>query len=72
MRKVAKAAGVSAVLLAALQQPVHAYIDPGSASYAFQIITGGVLGGLFLLKTYWGKLKGSFRNGVSRVRRPKA
>ena len=72
MRNVAKAAGVSAVLLAVLQQPVYAYIDPGSASYAFQIITGGVLGGLFLLKTYWGKLKGSLRNGVSRVRRPKA
>jgi hypothetical protein len=54
------------------QEPVYAYIDPGSASYAFQIVAGGVLGGLFLAKTYWGKLKTSVRNGMSRIRRSKA
>jgi hypothetical protein len=34
----------------------YGYIDPGSGSYLFQMIIGGVLGALFLLKLYWRKL----------------
>jgi hypothetical protein len=71
MRSAAKVSVLSAAMtFVAVHQPVQAYIDPGSASYALQILTGGILGGLFLVKTYWGKLKDSLRR-VARVRRSK-
>ena len=41
----------------------RAYVDPGSASYVVQILAGGVLGGLFVLRSYWPRVKAS----VSRV-----
>jgi len=60
------------ILLLTQPAPAYAYIDPGTASYAFQVVAGALLGGVFLVKTYWGKLKDSVRHGVSRVRRTKA
>ena len=57
------------IVLLAEPAPAYAYIDPGTASYAFQVVAGALLGGVFLVKTYWGKLKDSVRNGVSRARR---
>ena len=38
-------------------QNAYAYVDPGSASLFFQALIGGVMGGLFLLKVYWVKIK---------------
>jgi len=36
----------------------HLYLDPGSGSLLAQLLAAGLLGGLlFLLKTYWGRLK---------------
>ena len=32
---------------------VEAYIDPGIGSYTLQLIVGGLLGGLFIIKRYW-------------------
>jgi hydrogenase-4 membrane subunit HyfE len=37
--------------------PVHAYIDPGSASYVFQLVIGSALGALFVIRSYWTGLK---------------
>jgi hydrogenase-4 membrane subunit HyfE len=37
--------------------PVHAYVDPGSASYVFQLLVGTVLGALFVIRSYWSRLK---------------
>ena len=34
----------------------HAYLDPGTGSYFIQIIIGGLLGGLFLTKTFWANI----------------
>ena len=39
---------------------VHAYIDPGTGSYLFQIFIAGALGGLYAIKTYWAALKHYF------------
>ena len=65
---------VGSVLLLLLisERPAEAYIDPGTASYVFQIIVGAVLGGVFLLRTYWSRLLTTVRSMVSRdaVRRP--
>lgn len=35
----------------------EAYLDPGTGSFIIQMIVAGVAGSLFLLKTYWQKLK---------------
>lgn len=38
-------------------EPAHAYLDPGSGSFIFQIIIGTVLGSMFALKTYFRGIK---------------
>jgi hypothetical protein len=38
------------------EKPAHAYIDPGSASYLYQIVVGAALGAMFLVRTYWQRL----------------
>ncbi|GAB4284838.1 MAG: hypothetical protein Kow0029_31540 [Candidatus Rifleibacteriota bacterium] len=35
----------------------HAYIDPGTGSFVFQLLISALVGGIFILKTYWQKLK---------------
>ena len=47
----------------------QAYIDPGSASYLFQVLVGGLLGGAFVLRTYWTRVKGALERvfGPERV-----
>ncbi len=47
--------------------PLHAYIDPGSASYVFQLVVGSALGALFVVRSYWGGLK----TYIGRVLRPR-
>ena len=34
-----------------------AYLDPGTGSYALQLLMAGVFGGLFALKQSWGQLR---------------
>lgn len=34
-------------------KPAQAYLDPGTGSYLFQLLIGGLLGGLFIFKQYW-------------------
>lgn len=41
----------------------HAYLDPGTGSYLFQLLIAGLVGLLFAIKVYWGKIK-SFIGGV--------
>jgi hypothetical protein len=36
---------------------VYAYLDPGTGSYIFQLLLAGLLGLLFAVKIYWGKIK---------------
>jgi hypothetical protein len=40
--------------------PAHAYIDPGSGSFIFQIVVGGLLGAAFAVKTFWRRIVGRF------------
>lgn len=50
------------VLLASLT-PVaaYAYIDPGTGSVILQALVAGILGSLFVIKTYWAKITAFFR-----------
>jgi len=38
------------------------YLDPGSGSYLIQLLLAAVLGGAFLVKAYWQKIKEFFHN----------
>ncbi len=35
----------------------HAYIDPGTGSYFFQLLIGALLAAGFAIKIYWSRLK---------------
>ena len=48
------------------ERPAEAYVDPGSASYLFQLVVGGALGALFLIRTYWTRLVTTVRSRFSR------
>lgn len=41
-----------AVLVLTLPTQAHAYLDPGTGSYAVQIIIASTVGGLYALKMY--------------------
>jgi hypothetical protein len=47
-----------------------AYLDPGSGSFLLQLLLAGVLGGLFVLRSQWAKVKGFFRRVFSRGEKP--
>lgn len=38
-----------------------AYLDPGTGSFLLQVLAGGMFGGMFLVKRFWGQLKGMVR-----------
>tara|TARA_B100000315_G_C14201068_1_gene417693 strand:+ start:250 stop:438 length:189 start_codon:yes stop_codon:yes gene_type:complete len=38
----------------------QAYIDAGTASMVFQSLVAAIVGGLFIIRTYWDKLKSFF------------
>lgn len=56
------------VLLGAIE--AYAYIDLGTGSYVFQVVVASLLGGLFVLKAYWAKIRDLF--GRRRHRRDDA
>ena len=38
--------------------PAHAYLDPATGSAVLQVLIGGAMGALFVVKRYWRQLKG--------------
>lgn len=48
-------------LLASIDSAPPAYLDPGSGSYLLQLLIAGALGGLLMLRIYWGKVTDFFR-----------
>jgi hypothetical protein len=57
---------VAVCLLALGERSAEAYVDPGSASYLFQLLVGGALGAIFLIRTYWTRLVTGVRARLSR------
>ena len=49
-------------------KPAHAYLDPGTGSYVFQILIASVIGGTVVFKSGWSKIVELFR----RKRKPSA
>jgi len=48
------------ILCVLMAAPAYAYVDPGTGGMLVQLVTGGVAGGLVLLRLYWGRLKTLF------------
>ena len=48
-----------------LVQETHAYLDPGTGSYILQILIAGLVGMLFMLKVFWGRIVGFFSKSSS-------
>lgn len=46
------------VILPLATTPAWAYLDPGTGSMLLQLLIGGVAGSLFIVKLYYGRLKG--------------
>jgi len=44
----------------------HAYLDPGTGSYLFQLLLAALLGGLFAIKLFWKKIKEFSKNLFSK------
>jgi len=47
----------------------HAYLNPGTGSFVFQLIIAALLGGLLTLKIYWSKLRSFFKDLFSARRK---
>jgi len=45
------------LLLLVPTRQVHAYLDPGSGSFLFQLLVGAVLSGLFAVKVFFRNIK---------------
>ena len=54
------------LLLAFSCSDAHAYIDPGTGSYALQIVLAVVLGGMFFIKTFFKRIAAFFQKLFSR------
>ena len=46
----------------------HAYLDPGSGSYIFQMIIAGLVGAVFAIKMSWMKIKTYLKTFFTRHR----
>jgi len=44
------------ILFITLTKNAYAYLDPGTGSYFFQLLIAGLLGALFLIKSFWKNL----------------
>ena len=48
------------VIFIASNRPAHAYLDPGSGSFALQFLLAGGLGAMFFVRSYFSKIKNFF------------
>lgn len=50
------------ILFMLFPRPAHAYLDPGTGSYLFQILIAGLLGSFFFIKSIIKRVKGFFKS----------
>lgn len=48
------------IIFIASTRSAHAYLDPGSGSFALQFLLAGGLGALFFVRSYFSKVKNFF------------
>ena len=44
-----------------IPEKLFAYLDPGTGSFIFQILIASALTGIYILKSYWKKIKNFFK-----------
>jgi hypothetical protein len=49
-----------AAALGLMAAPAHAYLDPGTGSYVFQMVAAALVSVGFLVRAYWHRLRGLF------------
>lgn len=49
-------------LILLFPKPAHAYLDPGTGSYLFQILIAGLFGSLFFIKSIFRGIKKFFKD----------
>jgi hypothetical protein len=54
------------LILAAPSKSVQAYLDPGSGSFILQLLLAALVGGLFVIRSYWKKIADFLRKIFSR------
>jgi hypothetical protein len=57
-------------ILPSLLRGQEAYLDPGSGSYLIQLLIASLLGGLFVIRSSWDRIKGFFSKLFSRDEDP--
>jgi len=57
---------LSVMLLPLALQNVRDYIDPGTGSLVLQVLIGSLIGGLFLIKVFWSRIKVFFSSLFSK------
>lgn len=60
MNRIHLALLTASALLLFSTQDAYAYLDPGTGSMILQGLIGGIAGGMFAIRLYWGKLKSRF------------
>lgn len=57
---------LSLALVFFLRSNAHAYLDPGTGSYIFQVLAATLLGTLFSLRIFWARIKKFIRSILSK------
>ncbi len=61
MKKVVRGLFLCVALYLIMPRQAYCYIDLGTGSYMLQILFGTVLGIIFSIKVFWGKIKTSIK-----------
>ncbi len=57
---------LSVMLLPLVLLNVREYIDPGTGSLVLQVLIGSLIGGFFLIKVFWSKIRVFFSSLFSK------
>jgi hypothetical protein len=57
---------ISALACFCISPPVHAYLDPGTGSYVFQLLLASIVGLAFIVRVFWSRIKASVSRLFSR------
>jgi hypothetical protein len=60
VQRIVEATLLFGALFIAFSGTAHAYVDAGTGSYFLQMAIGGLVGGMFTLKVFWGNIRRFF------------
>ena len=66
VRKIARLVGIMLLFHFVFPRNAYAYLDPATGNYILQIVLAVLVGGLFAVKHYYGKIGDFFANLFSK------